>query len=272
MANAAKSSSRRTLAGADSEAATADKIVVVKPVANAIGILKYLVETGGPVRAVTISRALGLNASTSFNILRTLVMEDVVEFDHVSKTYSVGLGLTQLIGNMLTDNQRIAAAAPHMREIAARFNVTVTLWKRLGVEKIVLVKGEASPADTRIEMAEGQRLPLMMGASGRIFAGGLSLPEKTLKSMFKSLRWQRPLTFEDYWAQVELAGERGWAEDDGYFTRGLRTVAAPVFDHNGDVAYTTVAAMFIGQHDEPVIADIGRSLAAAGGQLTKILT
>ena len=63
-----------------------EKMVIVKPAANAIRILKFLVEAGGPTRSGTISRSLGLNASTCFNILRTLVLEDVVEFDPVMKT------------------------------------------------------------------------------------------------------------------------------------------------------------------------------------------
>lgn len=134
-------------------------MVLVKPVSNAIRILKYLVEAGGPTRSVTISRALGINASTCFNILRTLVVEEIVEFDPVAKTYTVGMGLTALVGELLTEGQRVAAAAPLMAEIAARFNITVTLWKRLGVDKIVLVKSVASPADVRIEMAEGSACP-----------------------------------------------------------------------------------------------------------------
>lgn len=249
-----------------------EKTVIVKPVANAIRILKYLVEVGGPTRSVTISRSLTLNASTCFNILRTLVLEDVVEFDPVAKTYSVGVGLTTLVGNLLTEGQRVAAAAPQMRDLADRFNITVTLWKRLGPDKIVLVKSVPSPANVRVEMAEGQRLPVLMASTGRIMAPHLGWTRKELKAAFKALRWQTPLTFEDYWDQVEAAEKLGWASDQGYFTRGVQTIAAPVFDRAGDVAFSIVGVMLLGQHDDGALDEIGVALRDAGRRLTSALT
>ncbi|MDB5454501.1 MAG: transcriptional regulator, IclR family [Caulobacter sp.] len=249
-----------------------EKMVIVKPAANAIRILKFLVEAGGPTRSVTISRSLELNASTCFNILRTLVLEDVVEFDPVAKTYSVGVGLTTLVGNLLTEGQRVAAAMPQMRDLADRFNITVTLWKRLGPDKIVLVKSVPSPANVRIEMAEGQRLPVLMAATGRIMAPHLGWTRKELKAAFKALRWQTPLTFEDYWDQVEAAEKCGWASDQGYFTRGVQTIAAPVFDRAGDVAFSIVGVMLLGQHEEGALDEIGVALRDAGRRLTAALT
>jgi DNA-binding IclR family transcriptional regulator len=249
-----------------------EKTVIVKPAANAIRILKYLVEVGGPTRSVTISRSLALNASTCFNILRTLVLEEVVEFDSVAKTYSVGVGLTTLVGNLLTEGQRVAAATPQMRDLADRFNITVTLWKRLGPDKIVLVKSVPSPADVRIEMAEGQRLPVLMASTGRIMAPHLGWTRKELKAAFKVLRWQTPLTFEDYWEQVEAAEKRGWASDQGYFTRGVQTIAAPVFDRAGEVAFSIVGVMLLGQHEDGALDEIGVALRDAGRRLTSALT
>ena len=49
--------------------------VTVKPVANAIRILRHLSQSGAPERSVDIARRLSINHSTCFNILRTMVME-----------------------------------------------------------------------------------------------------------------------------------------------------------------------------------------------------
>jgi DNA-binding IclR family transcriptional regulator len=81
------------------------------------------------------------------------VAEEIVEFDRRSKTYPAGLGLAKLVGNMVTEGQRLEAARPLMQEFAARFGVTVTLWRRMGADRIVLVSSETSPADLRIDMA-----------------------------------------------------------------------------------------------------------------------
>jgi DNA-binding IclR family transcriptional regulator len=247
------------------------KTVIVKPVVNAVRIMRYLSETGSPARAITIARSLSINASTCFNILRTLVLEEVVEFDPLSKTYTTGIGLTRLVENFLTEGQRVAAAAPHMADLAAEYSVTMALWKRVAPERIVLVKNVSSPTDLRIEMAEGQRLPMMMGATGRLFAPRLGLPERKLRAMFRTLRWQRPLTFEDYWQQVKLAQARGWAIDDGYFSNGVKSLAVPIDDRNGELAYTLVAIMFRSQLDEDRLEDLGLTMSALAPRLASIL-
>ncbi|MCU6453117.1 helix-turn-helix domain-containing protein [Sphingomonas sp. A2-49] len=258
-----------------SEAARVDgessKTVVVKPVVNAIRIMRYLSESGSPSRAITIARSLSINASTCFNILRTLVLEDIVEFDPLSKTYSTGIGLTRLVENFLTVGQRVAAAAPHIADLASRYSVTMALWKRVAPDRIVLIKSIPSPTDVRIEMAEGQRLPMMMGATGRLFAPRLDLTNAKLRSMFKTLRWQRPLSFEEYWEQVERAEEIGWAIDEGYFSRGVMSLAVPIDDRGGNLCFTLVAIMFRNQLDDAALEELGATMRDLAPRLAAIL-
>jgi DNA-binding IclR family transcriptional regulator len=245
--------------------------VVVKPVVNAIRILRYLNELGSPGRAISIARALSINASTCFNILRTLASEQLVNFDPLSKTYTPGVGLTTLVGNFLSERQRIAAVSPHMAGLAAKFSVTMALWRRVSNDRIILVRSISSPTNVRIEMVEGQRLPMMMGATGRVLASHLDLPQKELRAMFRRLRWQRPLTFEEYWAQVEEASARGFATDDGFYSAGVKSVAVPISDSSGYIAFTLVAIMFRTQLDEAEAADLAAELQAVAKRLATIL-
>lgn len=253
------------------EEGRAGKPVIVKPVANAIGILRFLTESGKPARAVQIARNLSINSSTCFNILRTLVGEGVVEFDSLSKTYRPGIGLAKLANNALSEGQRLSAAKPLMHEVAAEHGVTVSLWRRIGTERIILVAIEHSPSDLRVHMAEGQRLPMLMGASGRVLAPHLGKTKNELRSLFKGLRWQRPISFDTYWGQVESARELGFAVDDGYFTRGVMTIAAPIFDQGGNPAFTVSAVMFQGQFEAEGVAELGRELVELAPRLAAIL-
>lgn len=248
-----------------------NNVVLVKPVINALHILHYLTETGEPERAVDIARHLGLNQSTCFNILRTLVSEEVAAFDPLSKTYTAGIGLARLVGQFVTQGQRIEAAKPLMRELARRFSVTVTLWRPMGTDRIVLVSSEVSPADLRIDMAEGQRLPYLMGASGRVFAGHLGADEKKLRESFKKIRWAGPLTFDTYWREVEEARQRGYAVDNGNFARGIMAIAAPIRDATGNPALTVSAVMFQSQYEKDGIAAVGQALNELGVKLSALL-
>ena len=93
--------------------------VIVKPVVNAVRILRYLTQKGSPERAADIARQLAINPSTCFNILRTLVSEDVVDFNPLSKTYSAGLGLARLmeqagLSNVVYNEYMIKTVAIHV--------------------------------------------------------------------------------------------------------------------------------------------------------------
>lgn len=245
--------------------------VMVKPVVNTVQILRYLSQAGSPARAVDIARHLAINPSTCFNILRTLAAENVVDFDKLSKTYSVGLGLAMLVENMVTQGQRLQLARPPMLQFATRFAVTATLWRRIGPDRIVLVCTETSPADLRIDMAPGQRLPILMGASGRLFASRMNIDDTELRAIFEETRWARPLSFETYRDEVALCLKRGWAVDDGHFSAGIMVIAAPVLDRSGELAFTVSAIMFRGQYDAKGIATVGASIGRLGEELSDIL-
>jgi len=245
--------------------------VIVKPVVNAVRILRYLTMKGAPERAADIARHLSINPSTCFNILRTLVAEDVVDFNPLSKTYTAGLGLARLVEQLVTQGQRVELASPLMHDLAATHGVTVTLWRRMGTDRIVLVKSESSPTEMHIDMPAGQRLPILMGASGRLFVSQMGIDDAALREVFEQIRWARPLSFETYLREVNRARRRGWAVDDSYFATGVLAVAAPVRDASGSIAFTVSAVMIRGQRSEAEIDLLGEALRDLGHRLETVL-
>jgi DNA-binding IclR family transcriptional regulator len=243
----------------------------VKPVANAIRILRYLSDNGGPARTTQIARVLSINSSTCFNILRTLVSEGMVEFDDVSKTYKAGAGLLKLVGKAIREGQRLEMITPLMHRLAEEFQVTATLWRRIGDDRIVLAAVEHSPSDLRIHMTVGQRLPFLMGATGRLVAAELKLTKAETKAAFQSLRWARPITFENYWKELQLAQQKGFAVDDGNFSHGITTVAVPIYDKAGAMAFSLSSVMFRGQYDEAGVETLGQELKRLSPSLTERL-
>lgn len=244
---------------------------IVKPVANAVRILRYLSQNGKPARTTQVARVLSINTSTCFNILRTLVSEGVVDFDAVSKTYRTGVGMLKLVDSSLSEGQRLEMGKPLLHELAEKFSVTATLWRRIGSDRIVLVAVEHSPSDLRIHMSPGQRLPFLMGATGRLVAGDLGLTKTQAASAFRSLRWARPITFDAYWEEVQLAKERGYAVDDGYFSHGIMTVAAPVYDPHGAMTFSLSSVMFRGQYGADEVEKLGLEVKRLAGRLTSLL-
>lgn len=255
----------------DADSSSRSKQVIVRPVVNAIRILKYLSDSGQPRRAAQVAKDLSINTSTCFNILRTLVAEDVLEFDPLSKSYTVGFGIVKIAERVMSEGERVSAARPHLKELAERFGVTVTLWRRIGGDRIAQVAVEYCTRDTRIQVSPGRRGPMLMGATGRLLATQIGKSKAEVESAFASIRWARPLDFDRYWDEAETAAKRGWALDDGFFYGGTTNIAAAVLDPSGAFAFSIVATMFRGQYDAPTIARMGDELKALGQRLTSVL-
>ncbi len=255
----------------DEASARSSHGVVVKPVVNAVRILRYLTEAGTPERSADIARHLSINPSTCFNILRTLAAEEMIDFDPLSKTYTTGLGLARLVGHLVTQGHRLDVARPLMQDFASRFHVTVTLWRQMGNDRIVLVSSESSPTDLRIDMAIGQRLPVLMGASGRLFAADMGLDESAMRSVFDRIRWARPLEFDEYVQQVRKTKEKGWAVDDGYFSAGIMAIAAPIRERGAAIRFTVSAVMFRGQYIGEEVENLGVEIRRLAEKLSNLL-
>ena len=112
----------------------------------------------------------------------------------------------------------------------------------------------------RIHMAIGQRLPMYVGAVGRAIAARMNPSSQELRESFDKLRWQTPLSFREYVAQVEQAKRLGYGVDIGHFAPGVSTVAVAIADTLGQLRYGLSGIMFSGQYDIRVMDKIGRHM------------
>src|SRR4029079_17600122 len=96
----------------------------------------------------------------------------------------------------------------------------------------------------------GQRFPLLVGSSGRVWAafGGLSRAE--IRRQWSSIRWHNPPSLDDYLAEVALVAKRKIAIDDGEHVPGMFSASAPVFRADGALQYSLSVAWARGQHDK----------------------
>jgi DNA-binding IclR family transcriptional regulator len=109
-----------------------------------------------------------------------------------------------------------------------------------------------------------------MGASGRLFTGRLGLNDEQMREAFEQIRWARPISFDSYLAEVNLARRRGWASDDGYFANGVLAIAAPVCDPSGNIAFTVSTVMIRGDRDEAQVQTLGEAVRDLGRQLESV--
>lgn len=217
----------------------------VGAVAAAIDILKFLGVAGEPVRLVQITRTLGVNASTALNILRTLEQDRLVRFDARSKLYALDMGLADLAAPLLDSGERRLRAA--MEGAAQDLGVTVALWKRVG-DQVELVSVEESADTMRIAFVVGRRLPMLLGAMGRLIAARSGLSEAELADQFSRVEWARPPAYDAWRADVAAVARDGFAIDRGHVSRGVLSLAVPV-EPQGALTRVCCATMFEAEDD-----------------------
>jgi DNA-binding IclR family transcriptional regulator len=122
-----------------------------------------------------------------------------------------------------------------------------------------------------IKMELGQRLPLLVGAAGRLMAAYSNLPEDELSDQFKQIRLERRPAFRDFMADVRRSRERGWSIDDGQFAVGTASIAVPVLDDKGEAAFAFTATMFAAhfsmERAEVLATELQRPAALLGSAL-----
>lgn len=240
---------------------------VVGAVANAAKILRFLRATQGPATVTQITRAVKVNPSTCFNILRTLIQEDFVQFDATAKTYQLSLGLVALARGALEHSPELHLLKPRIEELARRYRIMVAIWRKISDERIMLVSVAESDAPVRIHARAGSRSPLLLGASGRVFGAFSGMGKAALKERFQELRLSRPLDFETFLQQLEEVRRTGWALDDGYAYAGTVTIAVPVQEPGGALNFTCAAILFNGQYDLQRVAGMAEDLKRIGSTL-----
>ena len=223
---------------------------------SGLNVLRYMARAPQPVGVSQVARDVEISPSTCFNLLKTLVQERLIDFDPVTKNYSISFGLLELTKGLIDRDRVIQFLKPKLTETAVAHRVTLTLWRRIGEDRVVLVERGDAESAVRIHMAVGQRLPIFVGALGRCMAAFSDLSKSSVRLQFDQLRWESPPEFEEYWDDLLEARSQGYAIDRDNFVRGITTIAAPIFDAEGVPVLVVSAIGFSGQFSDPSLRSL----------------
>lgn len=245
---------------------------LVGALSSGLSILRYLAATSRPVGVSRVARDLGLNASTCFNLLKTLVHERLVTFDDSTKTYAIGIGLVELAKGALEQASYVRMLHPHLQEIAGRHAVTATLWQRTSGERVVLVDRADNASAVRVHMSIGQRLPMFIAALGRCMAAHAGLSPVELRKRFNELRWEDGPDFDEYLAEIEEVRRCGYAVDAGHYVKGVTTASAAILDAEQRPIMAISAVGFSAQLGKAATKALGEDLRDRATEISRSLS
>ncbi len=196
-------------------------------------------ETGEGLGVMQLAAKTGRDKSQVSRALHALEKVGFVERDAVSLRYRLGYGLFVLATRGI-DRDLITIASPFLSDLAAEVGETVHLCTLAGVGVLTL-ESVAPPQHTfRASGWVGQTVPAQQCATGRVLLGDATRDFVFQRFATTRFRSDSPShlisSVRDFWAQIELARDRGFATEDEELEEGLVGAAAPIFNKLGRIA------------------------------------
>jgi DNA-binding IclR family transcriptional regulator len=217
----------------------------VKSVAKVLDILEHL---GGAQRAVSVSdlaRATGINVSTAFRQLQTLVVRGFVEQEPGHRSYVLGHKFYQLARAYLNGKDLATLARPHLEALRDEIGETTYLVILSQGEIVQLCKADGQQV-VSASIRSAQREPAYCTATGKVLLSGLAT--EALDRYLATVRFHAytPHTITNRTRlerELALVRGQGFAIDVEEYAEDLCCVSVPVRGPNGNaiVAALSVA-------------------------------
>ena len=210
---------------------------------RAAAILEAVVQSRGTPSGAALAREVGLNKSTAFNILATLVDLGFLSVAPEDRQYRLGPLAFELASAFQASFVITSIAPPYLDALRDDTGETVSVHVRSGWDRVCVLQAPSLQPITRI-IALGRRRPLYSGAAGAVLLAGL---EDSLGKMYLSTTELKPLTPntvvgpERLWQKVQRARESGYAEAFEESEVGVNALAVPIRDQSG----STEAALVV---------------------------
>jgi DNA-binding IclR family transcriptional regulator len=204
----------------------------VKSVSKVLDLLEHLGAARGPRSVSDIARDTGLNVSTAFRQLQTLVARGFVEQDAGHRGYALGPRLYQLASAYLKGSDLAALARPHLEALRDAVGETAYLVILRQGEIVQLGKADGQKV-VSASFRTAEREPAFCTATGKVLLTGLDAEslERYLDGV--ELRAYTPNTITDramLGREIASVRKRGYGLDIEEFAEDLCCIAVAVRD------------------------------------------
>ncbi|RLC00226.1 MAG: IclR family transcriptional regulator [Deltaproteobacteria bacterium] len=199
-------------------------------VKKAFIILKAISQSAKGLRISEVSSMLNISKSTVHGITAALDDQGAITRDSVSKRYTIGITLMELGKAAYERIDFKELAQPVMEELMEQCQESVFLGIRNN-DRVTVIDIIESRKDFKITSPIGTSLPLLAGATGKLFLSRME-PKDLQKYLHSDplIRYTaNTITDPDqYEKELIKVRKNGFAFDDEEYISGVRAVAAPI--------------------------------------------
>lgn len=218
-----------------------------------------------------ISEQLNFYKSTVHNSLAALAHRGFIQKDAATEKYSLTIKLFEL-GSVVLQNLDIRKLShPVMEALEAEFGETVHLGILSGFEVLSIEQMETARS-LRPTMFVGKRAPLHCTAVGKALLAHMpadAVAQLARDGLLRSYTAQTITDRQQLLAALDAIRSQGFAIDDREHEDDVRCAAAPIWDHNNQVAASLSISGPAVRMDETRTAAMAQRLKTECGKLSK---
>jgi len=211
---------------------------LVQTIERASGLLDILGQNSHGISLGDLSAKIGLPKGTTHRFLSSLSYVGYVRQDPKTRNYFLGLKLVELGQLLLSQLDLRKEADPFLRHLAERVGETVHLVFLDRNEIVYIDKFETDQNKSGLKMASriGLRNPAHSCAVGKVLLSHVSDEELSDVTKERGLPKRTENTITDpekLRKHLHAVREQGYAVDDEENEKGIRCVAAPIYNEIG---------------------------------------
>lgn len=211
-------------------------------VKKAFKILHAISDASNGLGISDLSKQLRIGKSTVHGITAALEELGVLVRDPKRKKYNIGFTLLELKKKTYEKIKLRDMAKIPMEKLMEKIGETVFLGILNG-DHVTILDVVESHNEMKITSPPGTRLPLIAGATGKVFLAQLG--EKKAKEVIQKIGLVRftsksIIDQKKFFKEVEETKRRGYATDDEEYMIGIRAIASPI-----QAAFSPLAAIWV---------------------------
>jgi IclR family transcriptional regulator, acetate operon repressor len=199
------------------------------------GIVGLEMAISGGVRAAELAERLGVDRSTAYRILYTLMQNGyLLQDEHSNKFVANHAKIFQLSSVVAESRNWVTIATERLKDLRDLTQQTANLAVKYDAEMVIIARELALETPTVLQSL-GARRPVHCSATGKAVIAYLSEAEVERIISQKGLA---PLTSrsivspDNLRAELVQVRQQGYAVDDEETLLGVRCIASPVFDYS----------------------------------------
>jgi DNA-binding IclR family transcriptional regulator len=244
--------------------------VAVQSLARATAIMDCVSRHPNGIGLAQLAREVGLHASTTFHLARSMAVLELLRQDPESKRYKIGPKIFSLAASVLSETELIDIAKPTLSELADRVLGAAQIAILAGSNAVVIGKYEGFGRFSVQERSHAVT-PAPYSAAGMIMLA--ALPDDGLDTFFGRHGPFHGGKSDVAALRARLAEVRstGIAIDNGEFDPELVRLAAPIHSFRGDVIAALGVSIPMWRLDANGIEDIVAPLRETAAELSRRL-